>query len=42
MGLIIFLIIFIIYVEKSAWRYKDEKPMTQHETDIANGGGADF
>lgn len=42
MGLIIFLIIFFIYVEKSAWRYKDNPEMTQHDIDVANGGGSDF
>jgi hypothetical protein len=42
MGLIIFLIIFFIYVEKTAWRDKDNPPMTPHETDVANGGGASF
>lgn len=38
MGLIIFLIIFFIYVEKSAWRYKNEPGMTQDEIDAANAG----
>lgn len=44
MLLIIFLIIFFIYiyVEKTAWRDKDNPPMTPHETDVANGGGPDF
>ncbi len=39
MLLIIFLIIFFIYVEKTAWRDKDNPPMTRHELDVANGGG---
>ena len=42
MLLIIFLIIFFIYVEKTAWRDKDNPELTRHELDVANGGGASF
>lgn len=42
MLLIIFLIIFFIYVEKTAWCDKDNPPMTRHELDVANGGGGAF
>lgn len=42
MLLIIFLIIFFIYVEKTAHLHEDEPEMTQHEIDVANGGGSHF
>ncbi len=38
MGLIIFLIIFFIYVEKSAWRYEDEEPISEEWLDLVNSG----
>lgn len=35
----ILLVLIFIFIEKTAWRDKDNSPMTRHELDVANGGG---